>query len=390
LRQNLPILLVFVLVALGVASEWEEIPGPDTEFLDRFAPLGPGEEAILFAGDTNLGGSTPVREKLRREGHDWMSRKLLSTLQSADAVAFVVNLEVPVTKQHRKGKGVGAWSYDMNPAMVDGLQTAGITHVGLANNHMLDRRRKGMKDTFKHLTAAKIEYFGAGPDLDAARAPVIIEAAGARVAIVGGMEPFRQKREADWGATADRSGLLLFDKAGIPAAVASARAQADLVVAFPHWGGNYTRVKKSQRRIADRLVAADVDVIIGHHNHAAQGYWVQDGVPLLWGLGNLFFGTQGRFGHDKMQPGYGLLARMVLKDAAIDRIELLPIRINNRLQDYQPRPCHRTEARRVLHTLAREGVPLDRHGKAEGHKEAVANPYFSIDASGVGVLRVAH
>ena len=109
---------------------------------------------------------------------------------------------------------------------------------------------------------------------------------------------------------------------------------------------------------------------------------------MLWSLGNLFFGTQGRFGHDKMQPGYGLLARMVLKDAAIDRIELLAIRINNRLQDYQPRACDRADAERVLAGMAKHYLPeaVAEAARAEGREPT--NPYFHVDERGIGILRL--
>ncbi|MCP4867329.1 MAG: CapA family protein [Proteobacteria bacterium] len=390
MRQTLPILLLLVMLGLAIAGGRDKIPTFDDSPVDRFGPLGPGEVAILFGGDTNLGGSTPVKAKFKQEGHDWMSRKMAATIESADAVAFVANLEVPITKERRKGKGVGNWSYNMSPKMVDGLTAAGITHVGLANNHMLDRSRKGMLDTFQHLEKAKIPYTGAGRNLAHARKPLIIDAGGTRVAIVAGMETFKQKVDADWGATDDRSGVLFFDEASIPASIAAAKAEADLVVAFPHWGRNYQhRLKGTQQGMAKWLVQAGVDAIVGHHNHAAQGYWARDGVPVLWSLGNLFFGTQGRFGHDKMQPGYGLLARMVIKDKAIDRIELMPMRINNRLQDYQPRPMERTEADAVLIGLARRYAPKNVRVEARDAGVPVENPYFSIDERGVGVFRAA-
>ncbi len=370
LRRTLPYVAVLVLLGVAIASSashrW---PVVDSEYLDAFPPLAAGEEAILFGGDTMLGGSTPVREKFKQEGRDWMSRRLAPTLESAQATAFVVNLEVPITKARKKGKGVGKWHYSMRPRMVDGLQAAGVTHASLANNHILDRRRKGMEDTWKHLDAAGIPHFGTGETLAAAMEPAVIEVGGLRVAVLGGMQPWKRRRDADWGATAERSGVLFFDKENIGPAVAAAKARSDYVVAFPHWGENYENVKKPMRRIADRLIEAGADAIVGHHNHAALGYQVRDGVPILWGLGNFLFGTQGRFGHDKMQPGYGLLARMVFAEGEMDRIELIPMRINNRLQDYQPKPCGRLEAKQVMRLMAKDDS-------------------FAIDESGVGVIRV--
>jgi len=355
IRDLLPTVLIYAIVAVALAAGVSRLEPPDTTLLDRFPPLADDEEAILFAGDTLLTGGSAIRARMKEHGSDWMFRHLEGLVESADAVALVSNLEGPVTKHRKKGAGVGKWHYAMKPKRVDGLHAAGITHVSLANNHALDRRLEGLEDTWKHLDKAGIVHFGTGPDLAAAREPAIIVAGGARVAVLGGMEPWRMKREADWGATDDRPGVLLFDKTGIAPAVAHARSRADLVVAFPHWGGNYSGVGGSQHRIAERLQKAGVDAIIGHHGHAAQEFGWEGDVPVLFGLGNFQFGTPGRFGHDKKQPGYGLLARMVLSGGAIRRIELVPIRINNRLQNYQPKPCQRTEARQVLDAFAARG-----------------------------------
>ena len=114
-----------------------------------------------------------------------------------------------------------------------------------------------------------------------------------------------------------------------------------------------TQILQEYFAVATRKLG--VDAIIGHHGHAAQGFGHLNDIPVLWGLGNLFFGTPGRFGHDKMQPGHGLLARMVIRNGEIQRFELVPIMLNNRLVKFQPRLCTVDESRRVLASLASRG-----------------------------------
>jgi poly-gamma-glutamate capsule biosynthesis protein CapA/YwtB (metallophosphatase superfamily) len=342
-------LLVGLFVLAGIAVGLADVDRPDTRPLDSFPPLAEGEGAILFGGDTLLAGGSAIRGHFERDGADWMFRELSGLIESAQADAFVVNLEGPITTKTRKGKPNGRkWTYQMRPPLAPALVVAGITHASLANNHALDRRLSGLYDSIDAVREQGIVPFGAGRTLAEAAVPMSVEVGGARVAILGGMEPFKQYRDADWGATDEEGGILMLSSADLADVVGAARRDADLVVAFPHWGKNYKDVRGSQRRLADRLVEAGVDAVVGHHGHAAQAFTYVDGTPVLWGLGNLFFGTPGRFGHDKWQPGYGQLARMVLRDGAIQRIEIVPIRINNRLQDYQPRPCTRSEARRVL------------------------------------------
>jgi len=352
----LPALVVGLLVAVAVAAGAPLLPPADPALLDEFPPLAPGEQAILFAGDTLMAGGTGANEHLRQDGPDWMSRKLTRLVESADAEAFVVNLEGPVTTRTRKGKPSGRkWTYHMRPNRLAGLTAIGITHLSLANNHALDRRIEGLYDTMKNLDEAGLVHFGGGHNIAEASQATVVELGSTRVAILGGMQSFGQYRRAEWGADRDRGGIALLPKADVPRFVERAKRRADLVVAFPHWGGNYKPVDRKERHLGQRLVDAGVDAVVGHHGHAAQGFGYVDGTPVLWGLGNFLFGTPGRFGHDKLQPGYGLLARMVVAGGEIDRFEIVPIRINNRIQDYQPRPCPRAEARRVLQHFARRG-----------------------------------
>lgn len=372
LRLMLPALGGALLVAIAIWAGARRLPSSDPTPVDYFPPLALGEQAILFGGDTLLAGGSEVEKHLREDGPDWSSRKLVPLVRSARAVAFVANLEGPITERKAKGPPDGRkWTYRMRPGTIPGLTAVSITHLGVANNHALDRRVEGLYDTFDNLRGAGLVPFGGGRDATEAFEPTVIEAGGARVAVLALMQRYPDLEKAGWRASAGRGGVALLggdeDEAAL---VARARADADIVVAFPHWGDNYRPVVGKQRRLAERLVRAGVDAIVGHHGHAAQGFGTVDGTPVIWGLGNFLFGSPGRFGHDKMQPGYGLLARMVVAEGAIRRFELVPIMLNNRLLDYQPRPCTRGEAERVLLDLAR----------AEG--------YTIRFVSGVGVMDV--
>jgi poly-gamma-glutamate capsule biosynthesis protein CapA/YwtB (metallophosphatase superfamily) len=356
LRFLFPALGLGLLIVLAIGSGRSLLPPSEPDLVDSFPPLAAGEGAILFAGDTLLAGGTEINEHLNQDGLDWMSRHLTGLIESADADAFVINLEGPLTSRTRKGKPSGRkWTYHMRPARLAGLQGLGITHLSVANNHALDRRLEGLYDTLETLEKEGLVAFGGGRHIAQASEPAVVRVGEVRVAILAGMQSFGQYRKADWGADKDRGGIALFGSEDVPRFVERARRKADLVVAYPHWGGNYKPVDKKERRLAQRLVDAGVDAIVGHHGHAAQGFGHLDGKPVLWGLGNFLFGTPGRFGHDKLQPGYGLLTRMVVVEGQIDRFEIVPLRINNRIQDYQPKPCGRSEAERVLRHFARDG-----------------------------------
>ena len=123
---------------------------------------------------------------------------------------------------------------------------------------------------------------------------------------------------------------------------------ADVVVAFPHWGGTYGPVSSSQRRLFERRLSGQVDVVVGHHSHEAQAIELIEGMPVLWSLGNGVFGTRGRFDRDK---GYGLVVRLVVGGGRLLRVEVVPIQVDNRQVSYQPRPCPTEDAAGALQVL---------------------------------------
>jgi poly-gamma-glutamate capsule biosynthesis protein CapA/YwtB (metallophosphatase superfamily) len=323
------------------------------ELVDRFPALPADEEAILFAGDTLW--TRDYRPFTKEHGLDYPAQAVMPLVASAQAVAFVGNLEGPITKERKRCPPKKNWNYRSRPRDRKVLPKIGFTHLSLANNHALDRCAKGMNDTRNYLTELGILSFGAGDTFEEAIKPAVIEIGGIRVAVVGGMESWRHYREADWGATDERAGVFLMSKKDIPRALQTARNDADAVVAFAHWGSNYRPVSKAQRRIAGRLINGGADLVIGHHGHMAQQFGMYKGKPTVWGLGNFLFGTPGRFGHDKMQPGYGLLVRLVVKDQTLNRLELIPIMLNNRLTEFQPRLCTVSESEEVLRSLITKG-----------------------------------
>ncbi len=350
-----PLILAF---AFGVsATQLDRVAPFENPLVDAFGPLAEGEGAILFGGDMLLGDAANGR--MKKHGNDWQFRLIQPVIDSAGAVAFIGNQEGPITPHTKKGKPGGVWSYRQSPKSIETLQGAGLTHVSVANNHAEDRQLRGMLDTVKLTKEAGIEPFGAGKDARAARKPVLINVAGTRVAVLGGMQNWDRYRRAGWEAKKDKGGVNLFRHDLLPAMVKDARKGADLVVAYPHWGDNYSPINRAQRDLAKKFMKAGVDAIVGHHSHDGQPWGFVRGKPVVWSLGNMVFGSPGRFGANKFGEGFGMLCRMVVKDGAIDRFELIPMQINNRLNKYQPTPISRAQARRVMRGYAdREGSPV--------------------------------
>ncbi len=72
--------------------------------------------------------------------------------------------------------------------------------------------------------------------------------------------------------------------------VAAARASADTVVVFLHWGvEGETCPSGTQRSLAERLVAAGADIVVGSHAHRVQGGGRMGDAVVHYGLGNFAF-----------------------------------------------------------------------------------------------------
>ena len=351
-----PALLLLAVGALAFSGVDRLEPFIDP-VVDTWPALAPDEGAILFAGDNLLGDASGYWMKAK--GDDWQFRRIESLLRTAGAAAVVVNQEGPVTNHGKRNRPNTVYNYRQPPRTMALFARMGVTHMSLANNHALDRELRGMNDTIKHATRAGIEVFGAGATAADSRKSIVIDVNGTRVAVIGGAQNWSSLRRAGWEAKGKGAGLFLMREELLQQVTNRARKGADLVVWYPHWGENYAPVKASQRLIARQLMDAGADAIVGHHSHEAQSFGWVGGRPVAWSLGNLVFGTPGRFGADKYGEGWGLLMRMVLKGGAIDRYEFVPMQINNRINDYQPHPLTASRSREVLKMYAqRERVPI--------------------------------
>lgn len=149
------------------------------------------------------------------------------------------------------------------------LLSSGFDVVSIANNHVEDMGDKGYLDMMRRLEEAKLPYVG-GTLVDATRDPNVIRTVGGtRVAIVGHYE--RSHRAA------------LED-------VKRARATADVVVVFPHWGIDMGyEPTRYQRQWARKLIDAGADAVVGAHSHIVHPQEIYQGKLIAYSLGNFVF-----------------------------------------------------------------------------------------------------
>jgi poly-gamma-glutamate synthesis protein (capsule biosynthesis protein) len=242
---------------------------------------------IALTGDVMLGRG--VNDVLAWRGPAYPWGDLLPTLRQADAL--LINLECALTSRTARWHDgeYKPFYFRSDPANVAALQTAGVSFASLANNHSLDYGAEGLLETIAVLDRAGIAHAGAGPDRAAARAPARLTVGGRRVAVVAFAD-----YPAEWAAGPSAPGinytpvsLAEEDFATVRAALADARAGADLVVFSIHWGPNMRlRPSPEFRAFARAVVAAGADVFWGHSAHVVQGIELWQGRPILYDSGD--------------------------------------------------------------------------------------------------------
>lgn len=158
--------------------------------------------------------------------------------------------------------------------------------VSLANNHSGDFGPAGLVEQLRILSDTGIASFGAGRTLAEARQPLVLERHGFKVALLGS-NGFRALTTA---ATEERAGSAPLEEAQVLDDIRAARARADAVVPFVHWGPENTpQPRPAQVRLARKMVDAGAAAVIGAHPHVTQTVEMVHGAPIVYSLGNFAF-----------------------------------------------------------------------------------------------------
>ena len=206
----------------------------------------------------------------------------------------MVNLETAVTQRGTPAPGK-LFHFRAPSSAFRALERAGVDVATMANNHGLDYGQQGLQDSLAAASAARFPVVGIGQDADAAFAATLFTVKGQRIAFVGATQVLDDNLVDAWTAGPGKPGLASAkDEARLVEAVRSARARADTVVVYLHWGQERTPCPlPRQRSLAQLLVAAGADVVVGSHAHVLLGGGRLGGAYVDYGLGNFVFYAHG-------------------------------------------------------------------------------------------------
>jgi hypothetical protein len=237
--------------------------------------------SVVALGDVSPGSAIAA---VRAHGPAWHWQRVGPWLRAQDIV--VANWETATGPAGAPWPGK-AFNFLAPPdTLAAAAAVGGVDAMSLANNHALDYGRGPFLRGIRTMRAAGIAPFGGGADLDAALEPAVITRGGLRIAFVG----FNAILPAEFWATSSRAGNAPPTTAAITESIRRARAQADLVIAYPHWGVELERrPSAAQRAMAATAFAAGADVVIGAHPHVPQPIERRGRGLVAWSLGNFIF-----------------------------------------------------------------------------------------------------
>jgi len=197
---------------------------------------------------------------------------------------FVSNLECVLLKKKTKSHSKKLTMLDAEHVFAKFLKQNKINNVCLANNHSFDFGIKGFKQTAKHLNKEKINYFGAGKNIDDAKKPLILKSARKNLAIFG----LSYKPEA----SIKKAGVLSLKKNSSIEIIKKFKSKNKkfFVVAYCHSGLElFEYPLKRDEIIYKKLIDSGCDIVIGSHPHRIQGVEKYKKKFIFYSIGDLFF-----------------------------------------------------------------------------------------------------
>jgi len=261
---------------------------------------------LLFTGDLCLSNNnSPV-----------LGDPISNLFASADIVC--ANFEAPLIQPGTKAAPKAGPSIHQTDQVLCLLEQCGITHLSLANNHIMDYGVSGLRYTLDKLNGYTIH--GAGFSLEEAYRPIFHEKDGQRIALLAfgeaqfgalGMEPFQQ------------SGFAWVDAPLARQAVIKARQEADWVIVQIHAGLEMVDIPLPEWRERFReFIDLGADLVIGHHPHVLQGSETYKNKTIHYSLGNFYMDVMLK----QANPGSGGLLEVVIQGNEL-KSKLIPLKV---------------------------------------------------------------
>lgn len=216
-------------------------------------------------------------EQLLRNGQSIFSQEFQELWDSTDF--RILNLEGPITDNLNKIIKVGR-HIKFSPSIMSGLARMGVTHFSLANNHIMDYGKYGLKDTVKYLQDNNIDFFGIHSN-----PYTIIEKDNIKVALLS----FSNK---EFSIIEDNNGVGAFsiDIIDILKQIERVKQITSNIVIILHTGlSKYPLPSPEQRKLCRFLIDNGVGAVLCQHSHIIGAYEHYNSGFISYGQGSFVF-----------------------------------------------------------------------------------------------------
>jgi len=218
---------------------------------------------LVFAGDAMQHKEQIIAAK-NTGGYDYGSYFSLIKDRIKDADIAVVNLEVTLGGKPYTGYP----SFSAPDEFAEELKDTGFDVFLTANNHCLDKSKKGLERTILMLDSLRVKHLGTYIDEKNRnfRYPMMMKKNGIRIAMLN-------YTYGTNGIKVQAPNVVNFiDKEQIKKDIEMARCMfADVIIANMHWGDEYKLYPNNeQKKLVQFLIDNGVNIIIGGHPHVVQ------------------------------------------------------------------------------------------------------------------------
>lgn len=317
-------------------------PTPDAAPSTRMPLPAPGPRPVTVGLVGDLMFARDVVTLMQEHGAGYPFQRVTPLFEGIDVL--IGNVEGTFTARGERADKY--YTFRAPPDLAYALRDAGFDAVSLANNHALDFGPVGLADTIDALDRLGVAHFGAGEDAAGAVRPLVMEARGWRLALLG----FSAVRSSVFAGEAE-PGVAEASVEAVQAAVEAAVPDADAVIVAFHFGTEYDATPtREQRTLAYAAVDAGATLVVGHHAHTLQPWERRGDALILYGLGNFVFDLDR---DDLRTLGEGPFATVVvmveLREDAAPRVTFRPAYIDP--DENRPRPATTAEAERIRAAL---------------------------------------
>jgi poly-gamma-glutamate capsule biosynthesis protein CapA/YwtB (metallophosphatase superfamily) len=291
-------LLIFLVFISGGSGKPPPVPPPAHHAVDqafpKHTPLNPdwkgdGKAVTLaFGGDVHFAGV--VGNSLVQNP----STALGTTIPQlfAGAQLRMVNLETVLTDNNVCPEPQNKqYIFDAPASAITALKSATINLATEANDHGLDCGQQGLSQNLTIASQSGFPIIGIGNNATQAFTPYRITINGQRIAVIAATQVIENNLVGTWTATSSQPGVAsAIDPTELVREVQQVRRTADTVIVYVHWGTETQACPNPQQEpLAEQLVQAGADVVIGADAHVLLGGGYLGSAYVDYGLGNFAF-----------------------------------------------------------------------------------------------------